>query len=86
MTFRCEATQRHYSFVPLSVASGALQARFNHPLWATVDELAMYLEEVFDACKDMRAHIPMRNLSAANRDLVVYTAVMITFTGLCGIL
>ncbi len=46
----------------------------------------MYLEEIFETCREMRVDLPVQNLDAANRDIDVYTAVLVIFTGLCGIL
>ena len=51
-----------------------------------MDELAMYLEEIFETCKEMRLDIPAQNLDAANRDIDIYTAVLVIFSGLCSIL
>ena len=59
------------------------QARFQNPLWATVDELAVYLEDSFEHLKNMRKEVPSQMHAAANQDMSTYTSVLVIFTAVC---
>ena len=60
-----------------------LQARFRSPLWATVDELASYLQEAFEQVKIMRKAVPGEMHAVANQDMSTYTSVLVIFTAAC---
>ncbi len=59
------------------------QARFRSPLWATVDEVASYLEEAFETVKSMRVGDSARQHDRANQDVTTYTSLLVLFTAAC---
>jgi hypothetical protein len=59
-----------------------LQIRFQNPLWATVDELAEYMEEILEYSMVLRLQVPKQMQAAADQDMSTYTALLVVFTAL----
>ncbi len=62
------------------------QERFNRPLWHDVDELAGYIEQVFETLRTMREVIPTQQHSRANKTVTVVVAFLVIFTAASALL